>query len=56
MEKGGKLIKYKSTPRIMVISLGKYKGIITRKNFILKGLIPGILKTLIEKRTMRRYK
>lgn len=56
LEKGKKLRKYKSKPRIMVISLGRWNGILTYKNFTMAGLIPGVLKTLIEKRTLLKYK
>ncbi|HKZ33718.1 MAG TPA: FAD-dependent oxidoreductase [Candidatus Nanoarchaeia archaeon] len=56
LENGGNLKEYKSNPRIMVISLGKWDGIITYRNIALTGIIPGILKTLIEWRTMLRYK
>src|SRR3989338_1453004 len=55
IEKGKALEKYKSKPRIMVISLGKWNGISVYKNFVLTGLIPGILKSLIEWREMIKY-
>lgn len=51
-----KLKEYISGPRIMVISLGKYNGILTYKNFVLTGLIPGLLKTFVEVKTMIRYR
>lgn len=54
-ERGEPLEAYHSEPRTMVISLGKYDGIITRKEFVFTGIIPGILKTLIEWKTMWRY-
>ncbi len=50
------LKEYRPKPRIMVISLGKWDGILTYKNMALTGIVPGILKTLIEWRTMLRYK
>ncbi len=56
VEKGKNLEKYKSKPRIMVISLGKWDGILVYKNFVLTGLIPGILKSLIELKEMMKYK
>ncbi len=56
LENGRNLKEYKSRPRVMVISLGKWDGIITYKNIALTGIIPGILKTLIELKTMFRYK
>lgn len=56
IEKGKNLEKYLSKPRIMVISLGKWNGILVYKNFVLTGLIPGILKGLIEWMEMKKYK
>ncbi|MDO8656374.1 MAG: FAD-dependent oxidoreductase [Nanoarchaeota archaeon] len=55
-EKGKSLQKYVSSPRIMIISLGKLDGILVYKNFVLTGFIPGILKRLIEWKTMRKYR
>ncbi len=46
---------YQSKPRVMVISLGKKRGILTYKNFVLTGFIPSILKSIVEKKTMMRY-
>ncbi|MEM3113287.1 MAG: FAD-dependent oxidoreductase [Candidatus Pacearchaeota archaeon] len=56
IDKNWPSIKYNSKPRIMVISLGRFNGILQYGNFVLTGLIPGILKTLIEWKTMIRYK
>ncbi len=56
LENGRNLKEYKSNPRVMVISLGKWNGILTYKNMAITGVIPGILKTLIESKTMFRYK
>src|SRR3989344_3234719 len=50
------LTKYHSKPRIMVISLGRFNGILQYKNFILTGIIPGLLKSFVEWKTMIRYK
>lgn len=55
LEKKEPLESYRSKPRVMVISLGKWKGILVYKNFVLKGIIPGILKRLIEWKTIRKY-
>ncbi len=52
LERKKKLCEYKNKGRIMVISLGKLDGILEWKNFVLTGLIPGILKSLIERREM----
>ncbi len=50
------LEEYTSSPRVMVISLGKWDGMLIYKNFVLTGIIPGILKTIIEWKTIRRYR
>ncbi len=55
-EKGEPLEEYRSTPRVMVISLGEWDGMMVYKNFVLTGFIPGLLKQLIEWKTMRRYR
>ncbi len=54
LEKGEKLKDYVPGKRIMVISLGRFNGIFQYGEFILTGIFPGILKTLIEKRQMMR--
>lgn len=51
-----KLEEYRSAERPMVISLGKKNGIFTYKNIVITGFIPALLKTLIEWKTMMRYK
>lgn len=51
-----KMIKYLPKKRTIIISLGKYNGILEDKNLVITGLIPGILKTIIELKTMIRYK
>lgn len=56
LEKNKELSEYISKPRIIVISLGKYNGILEYKNFTLTGKIPAILKWLIERKTMRDYR
>jgi len=56
LERKKPLEEYKPKPRIMVISLGKWDGIITYKNFILTGLIPALFKWIVEIKTMIRYK
>ena len=55
LERGKQLQRYASRPRTIVISLGKWDGILVRRNIVLTGLIPGMLKTLIEWKTMRKY-
>ena len=54
LDNGKSLQKYVSSARIMVISLGKWNGMLLYKNFVLTGFIPGILKRLIEWKTMRK--
>ncbi len=54
LNKKKRMKEYKSMKRIMVISLGKWDGILEYRSFVLTGLFPGILKTLIEKREMWR--
>lgn len=55
-DQGKPLKQYMSKKRPMVISLGKWNGIFEYKNFVCTGLIPGIMKTMIEGKTMRRYR
>lgn len=50
------LLTYVSQSRPMLISLGKYYGVLTYKNVCLKGIIPAILKWFVEWRTMIRYR
>ncbi len=54
LEKGEKLEKYVSGKKMMVISLGKKDGILTKGNFNLTGRVTSWLKELIEKKEMRR--
>ena len=56
LERGEELEKYVSKPRIMVISLGEWDGVMVYKDWVLRGLIPGMLKRMIEWKTMRRYR
>ncbi len=55
LEKGKELTKYRANQTILVISLGKWNGLLVYNNFVLTGLIPGFLKTLIEKWNMWMY-
>ena len=56
LEKGRELKAYKGRKTPMVISLGKYAGIFDHKGFVLTGIIPGLMKTFIEKREMFKVK
>ena len=47
LESNQPLEEYNSKPRIKVISLGKYKGIICYNNLTITGIFPAILKSLI---------
>ncbi|MBI4152404.1 FAD-dependent oxidoreductase [Candidatus Woesearchaeota archaeon] len=53
---GRKLREYASKARPMVISLGKWKGILVYRQFVWTGFFPGLLKRLIEWKTMHRYR
>jgi len=50
------LIKYASKKRPMVISLGKYDGILEHKNLVLTGAIPAFLKWFVEVKTMMKHR
>jgi len=56
MERGFPLQEYHSSPRIMVMSLGRKNGIIMYRRWAIAGRIAAFLKRLIEWRTMRGYK
>src|SRR5690606_6407278 len=52
LEKNELLESYVGSVSPMVISLGKWNGIFIWKKFTLTGIIPGILKGIIEWREM----
>lgn len=52
LESNKKLVNYHNKPNWLVISLGEKSGIITKNNFSHKGIIPSILKKIIEKKVM----
>ncbi|MBS3081281.1 FAD-dependent oxidoreductase [Candidatus Pacearchaeota archaeon] len=56
LENNRPLKEYEPKQRLMVISLGKYDGIIVYKNTVLRGIIPGLLKSFIEWMEMLKYK
>lgn len=56
LEKNKSLKKYFSKKRPYVLSLGNKYGIIEYKNLSFAGLIPGLLKHLIEKKALLFYK
>lgn len=56
MEKGKELVKYEPKPRVMIISIGKKKGMLLYKGYVMTGLIPALLKAAVEIKTMMKYK
>jgi len=56
LEKGKELKKYKPRTGPLVISLGPWNGLLVAGNFVISGLIPGIMKHLIEMAVMFRIK
>lgn len=56
IENNKPLLNYNPKPRVVVISLGKYNGILAYKNITMTGIIPGILKNLIEFWIIKKYK
>ena len=56
LEQKEPLEKYDAKPKPMVISLGQFKGIFVYQNLVLTGLIPSLMKKVIEWKTMRRYR
>jgi len=56
LEKGGTLKSYHPSKKPMVITLGKWKGIFEYKNFVWTGILPSILRTFIQLKTMIRYR
>ncbi len=56
LESKDNLKEYNSRKTPLIISLGKYYGIFTWGNFTFTGIIPGLMKTIIEKIEMLKYK
>lgn len=56
LERGKPLIAYHPKQLPMVISLGKYDGILVKKDFVITGLLPGLLKHLVERKAMWKYR
>ena len=52
LENGLPLKNYQIKQNFLVISLGKYRGILSRGNFVLTGVVPALMKFLIEKKEM----
>lgn len=56
LENGKNLKVYSEKKTPLIVNLGKWDGIFTTGKLNLFGLIPGLLKTMIEKRIMFEYK
>ena len=55
-EQKAQLTDYNSTQKLKIISLGKYKGIITYKGYTFTGYLPGVLKNILEWYYMKTLK
>ncbi|HTZ41821.1 MAG TPA: FAD-dependent oxidoreductase [Candidatus Omnitrophota bacterium] len=55
-EKGRKLRGYRAKVTPMLISLGKWDGLLVWKNFVMAGFFVGILKRFVEFSNMAKYK
>lgn len=53
---GRELKQYSPKKRMMVISLGKDRGVIEYKGFVWRGWIPALLKSMIEKMVMNSFR
>ena len=51
-----KLNKFVNTKTPMLVSLGKWDGVLCAGKFTLKGIIPGLLKDFVEFKSMIKYK
>lgn len=51
---GKPLKKYKVKERVLIVGLGKYKGILVYRNFAITGIFPAIIKKVIERVEMNR--
>ena len=56
LEKGEKLYSYHTLPKVMVISLGRFDCILIYKNLTLTGILPALLKGVVEWKTMIHYR
>ena len=56
LEHGQKLQSYHTFPKAMVISLGRFHGVLTYKNIVLCGVLPALIKWFVEWKTMMRYR
>ncbi len=49
LENNQEFSEYNTKERVIVVSLGKYNGVFEYKKFVFTGIIPSIMKSLIEK-------
>ena len=49
LDRGEELEEYKSKKVPVLISLGKYRGILSRGEFVMGGFIPALMKSFVEK-------
>jgi len=56
LENNRPLITYKTKKRPMLISLGKYDGILEYRSIVLTGLIPALIKSIIEFKGIKKRK
>jgi NADH dehydrogenase FAD-containing subunit len=52
LEKSQELSKYNEEKTSVIISLGKYNGIIEYKGFVFTGILPAFMKWIVEKKEM----
>ncbi len=56
LEKGKRLVDYVPTSRTMIISLGKWDGVIVSGSFVWCGVVAGLLKSVVEWVEMKKLK
>jgi NADH dehydrogenase FAD-containing subunit len=56
LERGKPLNKYVHKERAMILSLGRHRGILTYKNFVIAGIIPSMIKRHIQNKEMGSLK
>ncbi|HLC81495.1 MAG TPA: FAD-dependent oxidoreductase [Candidatus Nanoarchaeia archaeon] len=56
LEQGRPMEQYQIQKRPMIISLGKWHGILVKNDVVITGLIPGLLKSLVEWKEMMRLR
>jgi len=54
-ERGLPLHKYTPTPHPMLISLGKYDGMLTYRGYVMTGFVPAVMKEFVEWKEMVYY-